>query len=598
MICSVMADDEITRESVTSTIPGSFSDPPRTQRKAYDQQVSILPRFRRLFGGPAISLFLFFLTFYYFTNAGWYKGGDESALRSVAMLLAQYGKLGFQLKHPIDKSTEGDIVRGGGGSYYFKYGLGQSLVEVPFYLGHRVLFSSPLSLGEEEYHVNPRLISEVLLLLLCPSLISALGCALVFSFGMRLQFPLRISLLLSLIYGLCTMAWPYSKSFMSEATLNVAVLGGVYSAVSYVTTRRPYWMVALGTCVGFAFITKPVAGIIIPVLIIYLFACAPKRRTALDLGLWFGVSFAAFLCTQLWYNLIRYGSIFQFGYTSGRDSLGFGTPLYVGLWGLFASPGKSFFLYTPVSILGLASMGGFLKRHRAEALLFMAVCIVYILPHAAWWAWAGDWAWGPRFLLVITPYIILPIGMFFETWAERSGVTKVLAGILILFSLSIQFLGVSIHPYSYILARSDVIDRFVDLDTSTFTYAWTYKESAFSNFSPMFSHIVGNWWLFKHMIFSYDLWSDVPWRRLGDFHLNQPLWVEHGRTIPFWWPVSLPILVPGSRGWVIPLAVVNLLIVVWWGFRLQRFFRVSGIDSIQSGLVESLRSWKKVKGKK
>jgi hypothetical protein len=253
--------------------------------------------------------------------------------------------------------------------------------------------------------------------------------------------------------------------------------------------------------------------------------------------------------------------------------LGFGTPLYVGLWGLFASPGKSFFLYTPVSILGLASMRRFLKRHRAEALLFMAVCSVYVVPHALWWAWAGDWAWGPRFLLVITPYLILPIGLFFETWSERSRATKALAGILILFSFSIQFLGVSIHPYSYILARSDVIERFADLDASTFTYAWTYKESTFSNFSPMFSHIVGNWWLFKHMIFSYDLRSDVPWRSLGDFHLNQLLWVNHGRTVPFWWPASLPILAPRSTGWVVPLAAANLLTTFWFGLRLLRVIR-------------------------
>jgi hypothetical protein len=163
--------------------------------------------------------------------------------------------------------------------------------------------------------------------------------------------------------------------------------------------------------------------------------------------------------------------------------------------------------------------------------------------------------------------------MFFETWAERSRVTKALAGILILFSISVQFLGVSIHPYSYIIARSNVIDQFVDLDTSTPTYAWTYNENALANFSPMFSHIVGNWWLFKHMIFSYDFWSDVPWRSLGDFHLNQLLWVKHGRTIPFWWPVSLPILAPRSMGWVVSLAIANLLVLIWCSLRLRRVFQ-------------------------
>jgi hypothetical protein len=569
-----MVEAGITCDGVTRTKTLSFPDPPRTQEKAYDQGATIFLSLRRFFGGRAFSLFFFFLTFYYFTNAGWYKGGDESLMAHLARSIAWTGKVGFKSSASIGQEHLRDVTRGQDGLFYCKWGLGQSLVQVPFILLHRFLVGNAgRGGGSRENLPLEYYASEFPFLMLCPSTISALGCLIFLLFSLRLGFTQRASMVLTLAYGLATMAWPYSKSLMSEATINVAILGCVYGAVSYVLTCRRAWMAVAGISMGFAFITKPVACVIIPVLVMYVVGSAPSKRTIFDLGLAFGIPLAAFLSIQLWYNFIRYGTVLQFGYNTGPDSLGFGTPLYVGLWGLFASPGKSFFLYTPLSILGLASIGRFLKRHRAEALLFMAVWIVYIVPHALWWGWAGDWAWGPRFLLVITPYIILPIGMFFETWAERSRVTKALAGILILFSFLMQFLGVSIHPYSYILARSDVIERFVDLDTSTYTYAWTYKESTFSNFSPMFSHIVGNWWLFKHMIFSYDLWSDVPWRSLGDFHLNQPLWVKDGRTIPFWWPVSLPLLARGSARWVFPLAVANLLMVVWCGLRLLRAIR-------------------------
>jgi hypothetical protein len=90
------------------------------------------------------------------------------------------------------------------------------------------------------------------------------------------------------------------------------------------------------------------------------------------------------------------------------------------------------------------------------------------------------------------------------------------------------------------------------------------------NFSPLFSHIVGNWWLFKHMLFSYDLWSDVPWKVIGDFDLSLPQGVVGNRTIPFWWPVMLPLISPPSKAWVHPLAAANLLLVIWWGLRLSR----------------------------
>ena len=58
-------------------------------------------------------------------------------------------------------------------------------------------------------------------------------------------------------------------------------------------------------------------------------------------------------------------------------------------------------------------------------------------------------------------------------------------------------------------------------------------QDTFNNFSPYFSHVAGNWWLFKHMVLSYDLWSDSPWRQLGNFGLDPPLWFIGNRTIPF-----------------------------------------------------------------
>ncbi|MCJ7596551.1 MAG: hypothetical protein MUO52_17440, partial [Desulfobacterales bacterium] len=65
-----------------------------------------------------------------------------------------------------------------------------------------------------------------------------------------------------------------------------------------------------------------------------------------------------------------------------------------------------------------------------------------------------------------------------------------------------------------------------------------------------------------HMVFSYDLWSDAPWRQLGDFGLDLPIWVTGNRVIPFWWPVALPLIAPSSKVWVYPLVILNLLLLV------------------------------------
>ena len=144
----------------------------------------------------------------------------------------------------------------------------------------------------------------------------------------------------------------------------------------------------------------------------------------------------------------------------------------------------------------------------------------------------------------------------------KSRVTKwVTVGLLVL-SVWVQILGVSVHPFAFIQTRAGVVNKFIDLSPMVFTYAGVYCEDTFNNFSPHFSHVAGNWWLFKHMVFSYDLWSDSPWRQLGNFGLDPPIWFTGNRTIPFWWPVALPQIAPSSKGWVYPLVILNLLLLV------------------------------------
>jgi hypothetical protein len=372
------------------------------------------------------------------------------------------------------------------------------------------------------------------------------------------------------------MVWPYSKSFMSETTLNVAILGGVYGALRYVEEKRGVWVSFSGACLGFAFLTKVTALVVIPVILLYIMASLRTKKSVYDLSLHFVPVLAVFFCLQAWHNLIRYGSALDLGYRAGIDALGFSTPLIVGLWGLLLSPGKSFFVYTPVALLGLIGLRSFLLHRRKEALLGLGISVIFVLFHARWWSWAGDWTWGPRFLLVITPYMVLSCGIVFERWGNLKRVWRYLVLLLILFSIGIQFLGVAVHSFSYIDVRGRVLDQLIPVDTTVVTYWRFYSESAMAQFSPLFSHIAGNWWLLKHMFFPYDLWSDAPWRSLGHFDLDPPLWVLGDRAIPFWWPVGVPLLSDKTEGWVYPLAGITFLLAVLGGTRVGRFLRATG----------------------
>jgi hypothetical protein len=522
---------------------------------------------------PGLALFILFVAFYYFTNAGWFKGGDEAYMIRVAKQMATKGQIGFSERELQDNPGAIDfLARGPDGLYYTKWGLGQSLIELPLLWIHQVFREPPLSDRADQRQAYA--VSEFMTLILCPSVLSAFGCVLIYLFALRLNYSKRISILLSLLYGLATMVWPYSKSLMSEATLNVAILGGVYGASSYVVKPSRARLALAGACLGFALVTKITSLLIAVVVVFYLLAACRKRTTLRDLVLFFCPPFLAFAGIQAWHNFIRYGDIWQFGYGAGWGALGFATPLYVGLWGLLVSPGKSFFLYTPLAILSVLSFKSFFRKNKAEALLFLSIVIIYTLPHARWCLWAGDWAWGPRFLLVIVPYVILLCGSYFEEWGRKPRLAQKAAYCLIALSLGMQALGSAIHPYSFIEFRYPVVAGLLSKEIPAYSYADSYSENAFINFSPMFSHIVGNWWLLKHMLINYDLRSDVPWKAIGVFDPEKPIWVRGNRTIPFWWPVGIPLGSPSAIYWVCPLAAANLLIVLWFGLRIGRFFRI------------------------
>jgi hypothetical protein len=100
----------------------------------------MIGRIAQIAQSNALSLFLFFGAFYYLTNAGDSKWGDEHCMILVAREIVEHRRIGFN----ADRITsvpywDHFATKGPDSLYYVKYGLGQSLVEVPFLMLHRVI---------------------------------------------------------------------------------------------------------------------------------------------------------------------------------------------------------------------------------------------------------------------------------------------------------------------------------------------------------------------------------------------------------------------------------------------------------------------------
>jgi len=117
---------------------------------------------------------------------------------------------------------------------------------------------------------------------------------------------------------------------------------------------------------------------------------------------------------QVGYNYLRYqglpNALFRTGY---EHEPGFSTPLDVGLAGLLFSPGKSLFLYAPALLLAplglwlLARSAG--RPGRVAAALIVAQAALSLVFNGMWWAWTGNFAWGPRLIFPVLPLLVWPL---------------------------------------------------------------------------------------------------------------------------------------------------------------------------------------------
>jgi hypothetical protein len=194
------------------------------------------------------------------------------------------------------------------------------------------------------------------------------------------------------------------------------------------------------------------------------------------------------MALNLWYNYYRFGSIFETAYHSiaTRTGIDFfsGTPMLTGLSGLLISPGKGFFFYSPVAILFFFSIKLFIKRHLEISLCFICMILLYLFFLSKNLYWHGDWAWGPRYLLVITPFLIIPIAELLESdiWMKKIFLKASMCSIIVL-SFIIQLAAISVDFNKYFVTlkslekvrftdvRADGVQPIVELPVETY-FTW------------------------------------------------------------------------------------------------------------------------------
>lgn len=306
-------------------------------------------------------------------------------------------------------------------------------------------------------------------------LVTAGSAALLYLAAAWLGYRQSAAIGTALIYGLATMAWGHSKTSFAEPLTGFCLLASVVLLVRVVTLpastpHRTHLLLLFGCggMAGSAVLVKIHAGLHLPligsaVLVLAWQAWRTARTTtggilALRLPVqmslaWGGGALLALgvLMAIQWWTL---GSPFSSAYGSGGGVLAsiMTTPLHKGLYGLIVSPGKGILWYAPPVLLLPFAVPSFWRRTPLIAGLCVAMAVAHFLFYAHVKYWHGDGAWGPRYLNMILPLLILPLAAWLATlrgWHTPLH-TGALIGVLLL-AVPVQVGGVAINFQTYVM---------------------------------------------------------------------------------------------------------------------------------------------------
>ncbi|MFA6450699.1 MAG: hypothetical protein WCX65_14595, partial [bacterium] len=209
-------------------------------------------------------------------------------------------------------------------------------------------------------------------------------------------------------------------------------------------------------------------------------------------------------------------------------------------------------LYAPILIASLFGAAAFHRKHRAESFLLWAVSCAMAVMYSCWWAWHGDWCWGPRFLVPIVPLLALPLLPLLESFRRWKYEYKAAFALLVGVSFFVQTLGATVSFYEYIMItrHQEPYNLFVVPMGET-----TRDDQPNAHFIPEFSPLAGHAWLLKHTLLDGnktpdkirdEMRADFPWRSLMKY--APPSDPETAIGYDVWWR-HFPDYYPESGAW-------------------------------------------------
>jgi hypothetical protein len=350
-----------------------------------------------------------------------------------------------------------DHLKGRDGALYFPKGLAYSAAMVPFILAGRAIGSlagRPVSQPE---------MTELTMLSASAvtPLFAALNCVLVFEILVALGFAQRLAGVVTLAAGVGTILWSGSLDGTVESVTGALITAVYLGLVRLHRSPQPRWSAWTGCALALLVLAQPgMVVLVVPLSVLYAARLAVRSRATYRLAtaaLAFGLPLAFGLALAAWSNAARYGSSWLTGYEwAARGPRG---PLYVGVYGLLFSAGKSVFLYSPPLVLAAFAAPRFIRRVGWVATFPFVLLATFVLAYGGVPYWGGDGAWGPRYLIPLTGSLCTSLAGLPSDGPVEWRLTRAALAFFVALGVGVNLIGATTSTGAYfsLLLRSRVI---------------------------------------------------------------------------------------------------------------------------------------------
>ena len=396
---------------------------------------------RRVRPGLFLALLVTLASVYLVTYSAFFQSQDTTRIFDAANSLARFGDLGrdetFWREPPERFEYLPDYP-------ITSYELTEPLMPIVVSIWYRLVYVLPgIGLVHGTWLFNIFVVAMI--------------CGLFFQYAQLISYRDAVALIGSILLGLGTALWIYSKTLFREPLvalflLVIALLITGWHKVGYV--RRAVSGILIFLAFVMAVLTKNSAIMALPAVMVFMLPDSLFNRRWLRWtsdGLLIAVLLLVFSMAvvpaifQLISNiLVQFSSRFQSGLASGQEAL------FTYLFGI----GGSVWGTSPALLLALPG-GVLLVRGGQRRLVWFIVLLVvgYAIGHAysSGPHWFGGVSWPPRFLIPVIPIVMMGVLPVLD-WLTQPGrhiLWRIAAGILTIYSFSVQVIGAISRLLSY-----------------------------------------------------------------------------------------------------------------------------------------------------